>query len=612
MCICKLHLKTADPTIAFAAEELIAHMGMLDLAADVQMPVELGVDTALTGDSYRYAFAEEGGYVTGSNPRSVLLGVYAYLRDLGFVFAMPGKAGTVAPNIGRVEELLRQEVRHTAPFGHRGVCIEGADSLENVLDMVDWLPKVGFNAFFIQFGKPDVFFNRWYNHENNPLLPPEPKTREELDAMEEAVSRAMALRGILDHRVGHGWIAEALGYENTGWREEQKPLAEERIPLTALLGGKRGLWANCPTNTNLCYSRPEARRLLNEQVVRYAKAHPDRDYVHFWLADSFNNVCECADCAATTVADQYVQMLNELDEMLTREGLNTKIVFLLYQELLYAPMRERIRNPGRFCLMFAPISRTFETSYPVGGPRAEIRPYVRNRLRLPETVEENLAHYFSWKETYTGDSFFFDYPLGRAHYGDLGYMKLAKVIYDDIHALKALGTNGYMSCQELRAANPTAFPNYVMGQSLLDDTIPYETMKRTYFQALYGEHWEAVTEYLEELSRLSDTDYFNNHGPRFRPDLAPRFARVEEVVDRFLSTHPAVDGQWEYLHFHGEYCRLLSRALEKLCLGEREAAGEAFTVFCDFIRRQELTRQSRLDVYRVINVAVNYTGLPSA
>ena len=610
MSVWKPFYSEENPTLAFAARELTDHMALLSIPEDRCQPVALRVDPELPGDSYRYAFSQEGGYVLGSNSRSVLLGVYAYLRDLGFVFALPGKEGTIVPTLSSPAQLYREEKGHTADFRHRGVCIEGADSLENVLDMIDWLPKIGFNAFFIQFGKPDVFFERWYRHENNPLLVPEEKTREELDAMEETVTRAMKLRGILDHRVGHGWIAEALGYANTGWREEEKPLAAELVPLTALLGGKRGLWANCPTNTNLCYSRPEARQLLNEQVVAYAKAHPETDYVHFWLADSFNNVCECEACAATTVSDQYVTMLNELDEMLTREGLDTRIVFLLYQELLYAPLKEKLKNSGRFCLMFAPISRTFEKSYPLDGERAAVKPYIRNRLQLPERVEENLAHYSSWKETYCGDSFFFDYPLGRAHYGDLGYMKIARVIYEDIHALKALDTNGYMSCQELRAANPPAFPNFVMGMALLDGSISYEQLKQTYFEAMFGSRWQVVTDYLEELSRLSDTDYFNNHGPRLRPDLADRFRQLEATVDRFLAENPRTDGQWGYLHFHGEYCRLLSRALERLCLGDREGAGEAFRRFCDYIRARETRHQPRLDVYRVIHVATNYTGFP--
>ncbi|MFI2777730.1 hypothetical protein, partial [Escherichia coli] len=52
-----------------------------------------------------------------------------------------------------------------ASFKHRGVCIEGADSFENVCDFIDWLPKIGMNSFFIQFENPYSFLKRWYEHE---------------------------------------------------------------------------------------------------------------------------------------------------------------------------------------------------------------------------------------------------------------------------------------------------------------------------------------------------------------------------------------------------------------------------------------------------------------
>ena len=612
-------INSQNPTMEFAKAELVRYLNMLPLKNGSSLPCRITLSANLPQDSgndaFSYSFTQESGFIAGNSPRAVLLGVYDYLRSLGFQFYRPGEDGTFVPEITDSLDLLCGTVTKTADFRHRGVCIEGADSISNVLEFIDWLPKNGFNTFFVQFKKPDVFFERWYNHTFNPLLAEDPQTREQLDAMEQQVTQAMSLRGILNHRVGHGWTAEAIGFDNTGWHVEDGTLPPETQELIAQIDGKRSLFGGVPTNTNLCYANPEARRRLIDQVTAYAKAHPSVNYLHFWLADEHNNVCECPQCRETTLSDQYISILNDLDSALTREGLDTKIVFLLYQELLYAPIHEKLSHPERFCMMFAPISRTFEKSYPHTPGNAEIKPYVRNQFQLPETVEENLAHYFSWKQVFTGDSFFYDYPLGRAHYGDFGYMKIARVIYDDIHALKDLQADGYMSCQELRAMNPTGFPNYVMGQSLLDSSLSYESLKETYFRSMFGQGFEAVICYLEQLSEYSDTDYFNGHGPRRQPEKRQQFLAIAETAMGFLmdmdGLHPdeaKYRANWEFLKFHGRYTILLSCALAELCDGKQATADQYFKEFCGYIQENETRWQPLLDVYRVIEVATKYTG----
>ncbi|MBQ3104493.1 MAG: DUF4838 domain-containing protein [Lachnospiraceae bacterium] len=565
-------------------------------------------------DAFRYRFTEEEGIIIGNHARSVLLGVYDYLKEIGFLFLKPGREGTRIPVVTDCGQLFREVDTKEASFYHRGVCIEGANSVEHALDFVDWLPKIGCNSFFLQFRKPDVFFERWYEHQNNPLLKKVIKSRRELDEMEESLTRAMGIRGMLDHRMGHGWTGEALGYSNTGWRREDE-LQEKEMALAAEIDGRRQLFKGIPANTNLCYSHPEVKRRLEELVVTYAREHPNVSYLHFWLADECNNICECDECTATTLSDQYIELLNGIDRRLTEEGLPTKIVFLLYQELLLAPMKEKLKHTDRFCLMFAPISRTFEKSYPRELPSVELPPYERNRFRLPRTLEENLSYYKIWKDKFDGDSFFYDYPLGRAHYGDFGYMKVAKIIYDDIHALKELGADGYISCQELRAGLPTTFPNYVMGESLAREEASYEEIKKSYFSALYGGSSEAVEKYLETLSGYSDMDYFNGHGLRYRPEKEGDFLKIEETAQDFLTQIPYLwedtkehEGTRKQLSFHANYCIRLSRALAALCSGKSEEADGLFGEFCSYIREKESDMHSVLDVYRVIEVAVKYTG----
>ncbi|MBU0611135.1 MAG: hypothetical protein KKI08_24865, partial [Armatimonadetes bacterium] len=101
------------------------------------------------------------GLIAGSNPRSILLATYRYLTELGCRWVRPGKTGESLPTL---RTLPAVKVQETASYRHRGVCIEGAVSWEHVRDMVAWLPKLGFNGYFIQFREAYNFFQRWYEH----------------------------------------------------------------------------------------------------------------------------------------------------------------------------------------------------------------------------------------------------------------------------------------------------------------------------------------------------------------------------------------------------------------------------------------------------------------
>ena len=602
-----------EETLAFAAEELEAYLTRMLPAGGADLTATLRAGDAAEGrESFSVAMTESGGSITGSCPRGALLGVYDYLRRLGCRFLGPGQQCEIVPAIGRAQ--LAAAYGKCAAFRHRGVCIEGADSRENVLDFIDWLPKAGYNSFFLQFKNPYAFLKRWYHHERNPLRRPEPYTSLDAERDMALFEAAVRKRGLLLHKAGHGWTGEALGYEALSWDADATPLAEEKRPLAAQTGGTRGLWRGAPANTNLCFSNSRSADALASLVEEYARKNPAADYVHVWLADAFNNVCECEDCQKTTLSDQYVAALNEIDRRLTASGLDTRIVFLLYQELLWPPVRERLKNPGRFALMFAPISRTFEASYDLDGPEASIPVYVRNRIALPTGLRENLAFLRGWQRIFDGDSFVYDYPLGRAHYGDLGYVHIARVIGSDVRKLRRMGLDGYISCQELRASLPNALPNYVMGYTLLDEGADAETLIREYFQAAYGEEWERVLAYLSELSRLSSCDYLNGKGSRTNPDIARRMREAQTLCRDFA---PVLDARredglyWRLLAWHKAYALGLARALELLAEGKAGEGLAAWQALGRLICENEPDIQPYLDVYRVLDVTENYTGFRS-
>lgn len=578
------------------------------------------VDDNTSLDEIVISLADGKGRITANSEVGLLIALYRLFKAVGVRYLRPGRDQEVLPMLDfEAFSTMKIDIRETASFKHRGVCIEGADSFENIRNFIDWLPKIGMNSFFIQFENPYSFFKRWYDHEFNPYLEKEPFSNEIAEAMSDKIDHEIEIRGLQHHRVGHGWTGEVLGYSSKfGW-ESGLTLPEEKKPLVAELNGKRELYDTAPILTSLDFANPEVGKKMVASIVKYAKERQDVDYLHVWLSDARNNICECTECQKNLPSDQYVRILNQLDEALTEAGLNTKICFLLYHELLFAPKKETIHNPERFTMMFAPITRTFEKSYADvdyenGIP--EPKPYVRNQIVLPNSLEENLSYLFSWQNQFKGDSFVYDYPLGRAHYGDLGYMKISRIISRDIKYLDKLHLHGYISCQELRAGFPHNFPNYIMGEMLWNKETDYEVVLADYFRHMYGEDWEQVTEYLEQLSQYSSCDHFNAIGPRVAPDLKLRYQTAIYLAQGSLpliekntqEKTGVVKAQWLQLGYHREYTEKLGKSLALLSEGRYQPAQLAWRDFLDFIRRNEENFQPNLDVYRVIEVAKNYAG----
>lgn len=603
-------LRNIEKTLSFAGEEFCRYVKQMLPGEEGVLSVSLAVsDCTKSLDGFSVNMDIHGGTIVGNNPRSVLLGVYDYLHHLGCRFLSPVKETEVIPKITR--DQLSAQYEKTASFQHRGVCIEGANSVENVLDFIDWLPKAGYNSFFLQFQVPYIFLSRWYRHDKNPLREAENYTMEDARKHMVLFEQEMAKRSLLLHKVGHGWTGEVLCSGTVGsWNAVEASVAPEKLDMAAQIDGKRGFYMGIPANTNLCFSHPHTVDAFADLVVRYARQNPNVDYLHVWLADEYNNVCECDACQQTTISDQYVGLLNEIDRRLAEEGLSTHLVFLLYQELLWAPMRERLQNPDRFLLMFAPISRTFERSYDLTDVCDQIPEYVPNHITLPTNLGENLAFLKKWQEQFPGEGFVYDYPLGRAHYGDFGYLHISRIIGQDIKKLRQMGLNGYISCQELRAGSPNMLPNYVMGGILFDESADVEQLIREYCEAAYSGDPQLAKDYLEQLSDLSSCDYLNGKGPRKNPDIARRMGKISEVCTQMEERLKAVPDSphWKALRRHNGYIRRLALAMEALASGKQEDSTYLYQQMRQYICQTEPEFQSWLDVYRILEVTQKYTG----
>lgn len=605
-----------NETLRFAGSEL---RGYLALMGDPGITYRLGIsdltshdmpavaDRALD-DQYLIEVSGDEGLILGGNARSVLLGVYRYLTLLGCAFLRPGKEFEVVPKLNRRERFYAREKR-TASLRHRGVCIEGSVAENNITDFIDWLPKIGYNAFFSQFETPHTFLWRYYTDTKNPLRPSRPYSMEESFSVMRDIDAEMKKRGILQHRVGHGWTGRALGLKSDGWETNSASLDDRRRAMIAEVSGKRALWGGVPANTNLCMSSPDAAEAFAEAVAAYAKENPDVDYLHIWLADDCNNHCECEACRRMRPSDHYLNMLNRIDEKLTAAGSSVRIVMLLYVDLLWAPEVTRLNHPSRFVLMFAPITRSFEQSFDETDIGEKEPPFARNKLSFPRDLGTYLRFLKNWQTATAGcDCFDYDYYLGRSEYGDPTLVNPARIVNRDLKKHKELGLNGLVSCQNLRNHLPNGLSGYVMGESLFDTALGYEELAEKYCHSAYGENGGTVRALLEELSSCFRQNWLFYEVPETDEPYAASLSRVPALADRLADlcaahapcAYEAQERMWEELSFFADYVRLYATILKKRAEGDREGACRLFeTEFRKLAHGYDLRDQSALDPWRL-------------
>lgn len=610
----------ADHVIDFAAEELKKYLRMmLPQAGDVEISYQPnamdGFRLGLAADfGLEFAEAEDpfvddvvhieadgaGGILAGSNPRSVLFAVYRFLKENGCRWLYPGIDGEYIP----VQAIQRVDYHKMADHRFRGHCNEGAESQQCMMETIEFYAKQELNVYMLEFDVPLYYYNSYYSHRyNEQNRPPEPISAEQVLQWKRQCEVEIAKRGLMFHDMGHGWTAEPFGLDSTdGWKVSDQELPDEIRECLAMINGERALWGGVPLNTNLCMSNPAVQERMADAVVTYAATHQNVDYLHVWLADGSRNHCECPACQKGNPSDFYLQIMNRLDEKLTARGLNNRIVFIAYVDTLWAPLLERIRNPKRFSLLFAPITRTYTESANGKTPVVDAPVYRRNAWEYPKSIAENMALLRGWQKAWKGTCFTYEYHFWRHQYYDLGGILLAKRIFEDIDGLKETGINGYVEDGSQRSFFPNGFPMYVYSAKLFDRSLSFEEIKEDYFSHIYGEDWKAVAELLERMGEAFDFKYLSgeypekyvgaHHAERLKAVLAlaeEELALAEQHLR--MPTRPQTVSR-RLLLCHAELCTLLAEALIQKALGNEDQAEELkVKLFAQFGRHEfELER----------------------
>ena len=592
-------------TVDFAASELKRYLNLIT-GTNGEIALFVRDESENTGD----IFAEKctvcvrsgKGSISANRPRALLIGVYEFLRRLGCRFTRPGKDGEVIPEM-KLED-VSAEFEFIPENRHRGITIEGAVSFENISETIDWSVKNGFNSYFTLFMNSYEFFNRWYEHIGNPFLKPEKLEKSTVEEYIKKIVAELKKRDMIYHAVGHGWTPAALGINCNGWSDNDYTLPPEKKNLLAEIGGKREFYKGIPLNTHLCYSNPSARKLIAESVVNYALTHPECDVLHVWLADDYNNACECENCRKKRMADWYVMILNDIDALLTEKDCGTKIAFLVYLELYWAPLTERFNNPDRFILMFAPIFRSYTRAFDAKNPEKQQLPYEINKMKYPADASVYVAFLNEWKKIFNGDSFDFDYHLMWDINRDFGGEKLAEVLHRDIRNLPELGLNGFLSCQVQRAFYPNGLTFYAMGRTLAAP-LSFEEIKDEYYSAAFGKYETFAKDFYSFIEQNVSFAYMKEEISF--GEAMPGFIEAKEYLAKLLDDFPCTDNStplekesMEILRFAAENIyRLLNVLLMKANGEPREVIEKANEERKEFFNKNEMRFQPYADGFFV-------------
>ncbi|MBE6630492.1 MAG: hypothetical protein E7624_06550, partial [Ruminococcaceae bacterium] len=314
---------TSHPTVDFAAEELKKYLRMMmpecgeifikydPTATDglrLGLMADFGLDTSeaedLVLDDILHVDTDgENGIIAGSNPRSVLLSVYRYLRENGCRWFFPGVDGEYIP----MQDVKPTKYHKMADCRYRGQCNEGAEYQPNMMEIIDFQPKIGMNVFMMEFDNPKVYYDFYYNaNHNHANRDAEPINETIAKQWKRQCEAELSKRSLQFHDMGHGWTAEPFGLNSAdGWVKSEQPALEKVRKYLAEVNGVRELWGGVALNTQFCMSNPEARTIVAKYITEYAYKHQNADYLHVWLADGSHNHCECAACRKKIPSDWY-------------------------------------------------------------------------------------------------------------------------------------------------------------------------------------------------------------------------------------------------------------------------------------------------------------------
>jgi Domain of unknown function (DUF4838)/Glycosyl hydrolase family 67 N-terminus len=277
-------------------------------------------------------------YVVGADKRGVLYAVYDVMHRLGCRFLAPdfdfyNSAHEYIPEKETLRLSLKADVIEKPVLKFRKLYVEEglSHNTKNLLQMIEWMPRNGFNTLVIPIdyqGEGRVKWDNW----------------------REALTPELQRRGIIIEVGGHG-------YQNflNAKMQEGKLFKEHPDWFGMDEKGQRTKSIRRVFNT----SSEKACAFLEKGVLEYLATHLEIDIFDFWPPDSVRWSQDKDSKAQGTPTDRMVLLTSQVAKAIQEKMPRVRVECIAYASYIKPPPRAQL-DP---CVLvdFCPICQSFET-----------------------------------------------------------------------------------------------------------------------------------------------------------------------------------------------------------------------------------------------------------
>ncbi len=465
-----------------------------------------------------YSIRESGNnlILEGNSDQAILYAVYDFLERLGCVWLAPdfdhykGNA-EIIPVKKELSFEYNGKITEAPALEYRKLDVAGArnNTVENLKQLIEWMPKVRYNTLRLQMGK-----NKW-------------------EKWSAELTPEMNKRGVSIEVGGHGYQNFLNANMEGGTLFKSHP---EWF-------GKDSTCSYNPSDRLVFNTEnPEAVNYFIKNVVNYLKSHPEIEIFDLWPPD----VGRWSDCpewkSYGTAQDRQIRLTNKVNTAVKKAGLNVKIEIIAYSFALFPSEKEILDRD--VLVEICPINQSFE--YQINDPSAPTNAEYVNAMT-------------AWRKNFPGNISFYSYYRKQA-WRSLGNI-IPHYLQKDMQWIESVPMSGVSCYAEQGDWFTYELNHFTLAKLAWEPDINVDSLSAIFYKNRYGQVWQTAHnayQLIEKVVPVYGSIPFSTLKPaaeikEARNSVSTEITRLKKSRD--MSTDPIVKSNFERLILVFEYIR---------------------------------------------------------